>query len=144
MRRLAALVLMLLTTSAGVAHASEHRPIDRQEQCRYESWNGQPGFTHHEAKLTIGCAVDHFPTSLEIALAVAARESGFECRAANPTSSAGGVFQIVEATWASWWDALHERFEEWDLRNNRYTCRANILIAIAAAHRWSWQPWGGA
>ena len=93
--------------------------------------------------MTIHCAIDHFATAHAEADYVANRESGMECKAQNPTSSAAGVYQIVEGTWASWWSTLHSRFAGWGLRDNRLLWRSHVLVAILAAHRWGWSPWGG-
>ncbi len=140
--KIAAATWMALFIIAGQAHAAERfTPAKRHAMCRYESWSKNNGFTDAEVRMTIDCAVDHFPTSRTTAHYVANRESGLECRAANPYSSAGGVYQVVSGTWASWWSSIRPRFDGWKLRNNRYLCRANVLISIAAAHRWGWGPW---
>lgn len=140
--KLAASTWLALFMVMGQAHAAERfTPEKRHDRCRYESWSRGNGFTDHEVTLLIDCAVDHFPTSRSTAHYVAQRESGLECRAANPYSTAGGVYQVVIGTWGSWWSAIHDRFAGWNLHSNRYLCRANVLISIAAAHRWGWGPW---
>jgi hypothetical protein len=131
--------LLLIPMSAAVARTN---PAKRHMQCRYESWNGKRGFTDEEVRKTIACAVDHFPTSLSTAFYVANRESGYECKAQNPYSSAGGVFQVVDGTWASWWDAHDHRFRGWGLHNNKKLCRSNVMLSIRSAHMWGWGPWG--
>jgi hypothetical protein len=136
-----AIALGLVVSSWTGSHADPLSPVGRHRQCRYESSNGHAGYTDWEARQTIRCAVDHFPTSLATAFYVAARESGYECKAQNPVSSATGVYQVVSGTWESWWSVLAPRLEGWGIRNNRRLCRANILVSIASAHRWGWSPW---
>lgn len=145
--KLAAAVWMACWLVIGSAHAEERfTPAKRHAHCRYESWNGHAGFTDHEVKLLISCAVDHYsvPGGAVRALYVANRESGYECRARNPFSTASGVLQITASTWNSWWSTLAPRLNpEWRLRKHVLGCRPNVMIGILAAHRWGWGPWGG-
>lgn len=148
MKRIISLVALLCVALAGTAHGAERfTPAMRHEKCRYETWDGRGGFTDHETKLLIDCATDHFPVSGgdSKAFYIANRESGFECRAANPTSSARGVYQMVAGTWASWWNTHHTYFRNhgWRLKPHVLACRANVMIAIRSAHQWGWGPWGG-
>lgn len=146
---LVALIACLLNVSmwTGSSYAEERfTPQKRHDKCRYESWNGRRGFTTHEVRLLIDCATDHFPVSGgdSTAFYVAERESGYFCKADNPISSAGGIFQMLDSTWASWW-GTHARYfsnHGWKLRNSRYLCRANVMIAMRSAHQWGWGPWG--
>jgi hypothetical protein len=117
----------------------------RERKCRYESLNGEPGHTQHEVRRTIGCAVQHWSVSggLAQALCIARRESGLRARAENPTSSASGVYQMLDSTWRSWrFGALAPFARRMELSTNVFHARANVLIGIQAAHRWGWGPWG--
>lgn len=134
---------MTVSSWTGDAQSLERwTPAKRHAHCRYESWNGRAGFTDHEVRMLIYCAEDHFNTNIGTALDVADRESSFECKAQNSSTSAAGIYQIVASTWSSWWSAIRPRFDGWGLHNNRLLCRANVLISINAAHRWGWGAWG--
>lgn len=51
------------------------------------------------------------PYDQAVALAIARHESGFNPRARNPTSSAHGVFQVIDATWAGLGLSFGERMQ---------------------------------
>lgn len=59
--KIAAATWLALFIIAGQAHATERfTPERRHRECRFESWNGERGFTDHEVTMLIDCAVDHF------------------------------------------------------------------------------------
>lgn len=140
-RCLVALVLAL-SGNMGVAGSN----ADREAQCRYQYANGQAGWTDREVKKLIACAVSRYPVSggLDKALYIANRESGFECRANNPNSSAFGVYQVISSTWTSWHAGLPPRWwhRRWELMHSRGNCRANVMVSIRIAHSGGWGPWG--
>lgn len=126
-----------------VGNAEDFTPKKRHSHCRYESWNNRPGYTDNEVRLLIRCAVDHFPTSLSTALYVANRESGLECHAANPSSSARGIYQTLDSTWRSWWGTHGGWFNHrrWRLHSHVLGCRPNVMVSIRQAHQGGWGPW---
>ena len=115
----------------------------RFTHCRYESWNGDPGFTHNEVHKLLACAEAHFPVlgGYPQVHYITTRESGDYCRAQNPYSSALGLYQIVQGTWDSWYSTLHRVVRTWGIHYNRARCRNAALLGTIAAHRWGWQPW---
>lgn len=70
------------------------------------------------------------------ALDVAYCESSFRAAVKNPTSSARGVYQFVDRTWA-WVSAIGAPAPYAD----RYDYRANIANALWLARRDGWQHW---
>lgn len=143
-RKIALATLMAFCMTVGQAHAGPHfTPEKRAEFCRYASRDHRRGLNDGEVRSLIACVVRHYPVEggLSKALYIAERESGFYCKAQNPVSSARGLFQILEGTWASWWSAIHPAVARWHLSDNRGLCRANAVIAIVAAHRYGWGPW---
>lgn len=72
------------------------------------------------------------------------RESGFNWDAANPYSSAGGVYQFVSGTWASQVSSRRGFINNQHLSTSVWNARSSVLIAIKLAHGcWCWAPWGG-
>jgi hypothetical protein len=135
---------------AGQAHASEGSAITetrwRYTNCRYGTLRGGPAFNRVEIKRTIGCAVQHWnvPGGLSMALCIANRESGFNAHAANPYSSAAGVYQMLSSTWGSWRHGTLARFaDRWNLSRSVFHGRANVMIGVKAMSRWGLSPWGG-
>lgn len=148
-----ALVLVLLASLLSPIRTAA-RTVDnswRKQECKYQTYDGHVGYSDREVKITIRCAVNKFPVpssylgnGLETALAIANRESGFTCHADNPTSSAYGVYQVVDGTWSSWHSHLpmewwHDKFQ---LNHDRGHCRVNVMVSIRIAHSQGWSAWG--
>jgi len=145
---LTALSVLISGLWVSPAQAEGFTIVKRHVHCRYASLDGHEGYTDAEAKRTIECAVDHYPVvgGVSKALYIANRESGYECGADNPYSTAAGVYQMVAATWSSW-SSKHIPWlnaRRWRLRRHVKGCRPNIMTAIRQVHQsGSWAPWGG-
>lgn len=72
---------------------------------------------------------------VSIALNIACSESRFLAHAKNPTSSAGGVFQFIDGTWASYslifWGEVREK----------YNPVHNVELAILALSKYGTRDW---
>lgn len=147
--KIAAAAWLAVFMVSGSAHASERfTPKHRHAFCRYATLIGGSAYTDAETRRLIDCATDHFPVpgGDSTAFYYANRESGYECHARNPLSSAAGVYQMVAGTWASW--ASHSlpylNAHGWRLRRRVLGCRPNVMVAIREVHMTgSWTPWGG-
>jgi hypothetical protein len=133
---------------AGQAHADTAVTETRWRytNCRYGTLYGGSGFNTREVKRTIRCAVDHWnvPGGESMALCIANRESGFRPHADNPSSSAAGVYQMLDSTWNSWRHGSLSKFaNRWNLSRSVYHARANVLIGVKAMSRWGLTPWAG-
>lgn len=127
----ASLALALVASVTASPAVAGHR----RQECRF-------GRSDRAVRRTIRCAVDryHVPGGRRHALAIARRESGFECGADNPTSTAGGVYQVLIGTWKGWHRRLHPWWRRWGLARSRYNCRANVMASIRVAHASGWIP----
>src|SRR5262245_54023103 len=105
MRLLLAALIGVMTLAPSLPEAHACSIAKRYRVCRFESLDHHRGFSSWEVRSTVACAVDHWsvPGGFGTALYIAERESGLYCKARNPYSSATGIFQIVDGTWASWW-----------------------------------------
>jgi hypothetical protein len=138
MRKLLTLVLAIsfaLTLNHGAAHAKE--PLDRA--CRFQYLDGHVHWSVKEVKLTITCAVKRWPVSLDTALYIADRESGFHQFAYNP-SGCSGVYQWAGGTWASVLGDFPPLYKR--LGHSVWNARSNVMYAVKYAHNRGWSPWG--
>lgn len=133
----AAIALSLLPTAASAG-------TWRLRHCRYATSNGQPGYTDREIRKTIRCAFRKVVGgSVDQALCVAARESGFNEFADNPRSSASGVFQFVDGTWDGVRSTYRRFWRRHDLHRSVYNARSNVMGAARYVAAVGWAPWGG-
>jgi len=136
------------TTTKTATITTTHRFVGAKQvpSCRFQLWDGHLRWTQDEVRYTIRCAVVRWPVpgGLDLALCIARRESGFNQFAANPTSSASGVYQFVSGTWAGQISGRAQFVKDQNLGTSVFNARSNVLIAIRYAHMsWSWAPWGG-
>jgi hypothetical protein len=131
-----AAALMLSLTPSGARADGEWR----QEQCRYQSVNGDPGWSHTEVAETIQCAVRHWPVDggYDKALSVATCESGLNPLAYNSGGYAG-VYQHDVGYWPMRFDSLSPQW--WGLSPSVYNARSNVVIAIRYASMYDWSAW---
>ena len=73
--------------------------------------------------------------TVEVALCVAERESGFDPLAVNPSTGAAGLFQFLPSTWAS----LSELAGQGGA--SAFNARANIAVAAWTVSNYGWHPW---
>lgn len=73
--------------------------------------------------------------TVEVALCVAERESGFDPLAVNPSTGAAGLFQFLPSTWAS----LSELAGQGGA--SAFNARANIAVAAWTVAHYGWHPW---
>ena len=72
---------------------------------------------------------------VDIALCVAAAESGFDPHAENPDTGAAGVFQFIPTTWASLSEAAG-----WG-GASVFDAEANVAVAAWTVEHSGWGPW---
>jgi len=122
----------------------------RWDKCKFQTL--EAGFwTVHEVKLTIKCAVLHWPvtssnplmTPLEYALHIAYRESRYQWDATNSSSGACGIFQHLPQYWPIRQNNFDIAYPKWRIAESCYDARANIVVAIWMVHNGGWGPWGG-
>lgn len=142
--------VLLIATTATPASAQSHRLSGRSigakqtPSCVFRYREGSAHFSKNEVRSTIRCAVKRWavPGGLNTALYIARRESGFNWFAANPTSSASGVYQFVDGTWASQIAARSDFVRTQHLSRSVFNARSSVLIAVKLAHGcWCWTPW---
>jgi len=152
---LAAILATLAIAVATPAHAVQGRFVGSHQtpSCHFRYLDGNPAFSKDEVRYTIRCAVRRWPvpggyyngiylSGLDLALAIARRESGFNWYAANPTSSASGVYQFVSGTWSGQVSGRAELFNKQELNRSVFNARSNVMVAIRYAHGAGWGPWG--
>jgi len=135
--------LARLERKAGL-HLTE-RNERRLKECRFRHFE-KPyrSFSDREIKITVRCAVAHWsvPGGIDKALQVGHCESGYNEHAANPYSSASGVFQFISSTWDSVLRRWREFRRRWDVGTGVFNGRNNVLLAIRLAHtKAGWGPW---
>lgn len=113
--------------------------------CRFRYYDGDVAFSQDEVRMTIECAVRRWPVlgGIELAKCIARRESGFNWDAANPRSSASGVYQFLDGTWTSTRSRLSDVVAAQELEADKLNARSSVLLAIRSAHGAGWGPWGG-
>ncbi len=89
----------------------------------------------YQVKQLIRCAAQYYDVSVERALYVAKRESGFDPDAYNTWSCAKGVFQHLCKYWPD--RAYDYGFRDWSAFNGR----ANIIVTMKMVRRYGWEPW---
>lgn len=100
----------------------------RQEECRFANRDGQAGWNVEEIKSTIRCVERRWDGNLYLGMAIVGCESGFDYRAQNPYSSAGGVWQALDSTWASWKSRFADLMGWWNLRPGKYNGRTHAIL----------------
>jgi hypothetical protein len=115
----------------------------RSRWIRYQFSDGKRGFTQGEVQKTIREAVDRWPVpgGLRTAFRVAQCESGYYPYSDNAYSSAAGVYQMLDSTWASWLTSFRAIHPHWKVRSSVYNARSNVLVAISHAHAQGWSAW---
>ena len=139
--------ILLATPIAAQARSIDGKYVGSHQtpSCVFRYLDGSPRFSQDEVRATIRCAVARWsvPGGLTQALYIGRRESGFNALAANPYSSASGVMQFVDGTWASQISARREFIKTQHMSTSVWNGRSNVLIAIKLAHGCScWSPWG--
>ena len=126
---LAAVVLAAFFATPAVAQT--------QTTCRYK---GGGGYSDHEVKQTIRCAVGRWgvPGGVRKANSVARCESGFSERDRN--SCCSGVFQQNRRYWPGRFRRLNPH-HGWKLHSSVYNARTNVVISIRMAHVTGWGDW---
>lgn len=123
-------------TSQASAYENHHWSKWAKLNCRM----GPYGNDSHVRDL-IRCAAIRVDDRKDIraALAIAARESGFEPHAANPYSTAAGLFQWLSSSWpGSRFPALRRQF---DYPNTRWHARAAAFVSLTVMKRYGCGAW---
>lgn len=101
----------------------------------------QKAATAAGVKALILCAAPRLGVSTSKALAIAWRESRYQPRAHNPSSSACGAFQVVSGTWRYFVGryVYGHSLGVLSCENGR----ANVFLSLRAVRHGGWSPWGG-
>ena len=83
-------------------------------------------YTKEDVKQLIIEVATQYGVEPSLALKIAYAESGYNCKAQNKTSSAGGLFQFINSTWLS----TQKRMGRPQTLENKYNCRANAESAL--------------
>lgn len=134
-------VVIVGLAAPAVARSSGPGAFWRDDECRYQSVE-RGRWTVYEVKLTIRCAVRHWPTDLDRAMYVADRESNFLYYARNPSSSSCGIYQSMPQLWPARQDSVDRALPGWGFRESCFGARVNVVWAIRYAHFYGWGPWG--
>lgn len=119
-----------------------NRPKDwRQEQCRFATRDGRRGWSPDEVRATLRCAERRWSGDLELAFRIVACESGFHAEAQNGSSSAGGVWQVLDSTWQSWVGAAPSLIERWSLATEKHNGRTNAVLGWRVFSPSNTGPW---
>lgn len=156
MDRYARVVFALLVTSmvfitgaiasADGGHAeigtAVHAHVDPSE-CRYARADGRRGVTDDEARRMLRCAEARWPVDggLTKLFSVVACESGFNERALNPSSGAGGLYQFLASTWDSARSRYRALGRRMALSWSRFNARASAVVGTRYASEGGWGPW---
>lgn len=152
MRKYLIIATMAIALTAPFATPAAAQALDgryvgphKTPSCRFRYLDGKEAFSQDEVRYTIRCAVRRWPVpgGLDQALYIARRESGFNWNADNPTSSASGVYQFVDGTWAGQVRGRADFLRQQELSRSVWNARSNVLVAIRYAHMAGWGPWGG-
>ncbi len=82
--------------------------------------------TKEDVKQLIIEVATQYGVDTNLALKIAYAESGYNCKAQNRTSSAGGLYQFINSTFLS----TQKRMGRPQTLENKYNCRANAEAAM--------------
>lgn len=135
-------------SNAVEARLADSRPPDwRQEQCRFASRDEHRGWSVGEVKATLRCAGNHFGGDVDLSFAIVGCESHFHAEAQNGSSSAGGVWQSLDDTFARWVDGARSLMRRWDMHARKLNGRTNAVLGYRvfthgtspwSASEWCW------
>lgn len=119
-----------------------NRPHDwRQEQCRFATRDGQRGWSPDEIRATLRCAERKWSGDLGLGFRIVGCESGFHAEAQNGSSSAGGVWQVIDSTWQSWVGSASSLVERWSLKTEKRNGRTNAVLGWRVFSPSNTGPW---
>jgi len=130
-----------LTHLQPAASRDANRGDWRWETCRFARYDDRPGHSPDEVRLTLRCAARRWDAPLDLAFRIVGCESGFDAASQNSRSSAGGVWQAIDSTWASWKARYSLFMERWSLRGEKYNGRANGLLGFRILSEDGTGPW---
>lgn len=127
----------LQTVAAGDANRGEWR----WDQCRFARYDGERGIAPDEVRRILRCASRRWAADLDLAFRIVGCESGFIATAQNRNSSAGGVWQAIDGTWASWKARFALFMDRWSLSGRKHNGRTNGLLGFRILSEDGTQPW---
>jgi hypothetical protein len=141
MKKFLTVVALVSITFAGFQpQAVTAKVRDPQRYCRTSEGNG---WSSRDVRQAIRCAVEHWnvPGGKRKALSVARCESGFDPHNTTSLSSAKGVYQFLDGTWAAVRRHYQDLRRRWNMARSVFNARANVVLAIRYAHAGGWSPW---
>lgn len=135
--------LVIAAVMVACSWVSAHAHTHRETSCRYRTLDGREGWSQHEVRKTIECAVQRYGVALAPVLEIAQRESGLRAEALNPYSGACGVFQQIPSYWPGR-RSHHNRvsIDRWDVAPDCTNARANVLVSVRMMSQGGWSHWG--
>lgn len=132
-----ALVLGLFFGTMSTANAYEN---DWSRWARRECRMGPFGNDSHVRDL-IRCAHRHVGDTgqTRTSLYIANRESGYEPKASNPVSTAGGLYQWLSSSWPG--GRFPRMMARWNYPNTRYSARAAAFVSARVMKQGGCSPW---
>jgi len=100
-----------------------------------EVWTDPPASLQpplRPAPPSVSLTIARYFDDVETATRIAFCESTYDPSAQNPTSSAAGVYQVIEKSWRWVSD------KPWALR---YNLETNVQVAAQLYERMGWSPW---
>jgi hypothetical protein len=140
-------ILVLAATVGILAVATTQAEAINIRRCSFQGLDNGT-WTTREVKRTITCTANRFQVSVEKALYIANRESGYNEWAYNDGGcggwDCGGVFQHHMLYWAGRADMFPD-WQRWWRINSDCWCNPRIqaLVTIKMVQRGGWGPWGG-
>lgn len=140
MRRffVALMVVIAMVSITNNANALENHYTRNQKQNINLDRNGR--YSHSEIRDTIRLAERRWSVSggQSKALSVAECESGFSEHAGTTYK---GVYQFAQSTFDGDYDRFREMTGNWNIKDNVWNGRSNVMIAMIHAHRSGWGAW---
>lgn len=144
MKRVFATALVLGLLFGAMSATASARPSWRIRQLRFGMDDGKPAWSPREVTRAIYYAERRWPVAAgySTVMCIAQRESGLRPGAQNPTSSARGIFQFVDGTWASVYHGMPDAVRWYHVGYDRSNARNSVIVGVRVMAHQGLGPWG--